>query len=69
MFGFHIVYFVMFFLFVVGAAVVVTVVLTMNRGSRGPASPPSVLSPDARWWWDGREWKPIPEPPPSPPST
>ena len=70
MFGLHFVVLVMFFLFVVAAAVVVIVVLlTVNRGSRGPASPHSVLSPDGRSWWDGREWKPIPEPPPSPPST
>ena len=69
MIGFHFAYLVIFFLFVVGAAVVVTVVLlTMNRGSRGPASPRSVLSPDGRLWWDGREWKPIPPTPPAPPA-
>ena len=27
------------------------------------------LSPDGRWWWDGRQWQPIETLPPPPPST
>jgi hypothetical protein len=46
----------------------VVLVLALSRGRGGHASHPPTLSPDGRWWWDGREWKPLPPtgPPPAP---
>jgi hypothetical protein len=26
--------------------------------SQAPVGPPSTLSADGRWWWDGRRWVP-----------
>jgi hypothetical protein len=28
-----------------------------------PAAAPPQLSPDGKWWWDGRQWLPVPAPP------
>ena len=32
-----------------------------------PPPPGAVISPDGRYWWDGRAWEPVPPPPPAPP--
>jgi hypothetical protein len=56
------------FMFVLVLVIVVSVVvLVLSRGGGGQFAHPPTLSPDGRWWWDGREWKPLP--PPAPPST
>ena len=48
------------FLAVVGVpAAVLIVVLARAAGSPRAAGHTPVVSPDGRWWWDGREWKPI----------
>lgn len=47
------------------ALVIVALVIWRTRPRRLPASPPLHLSPDGRWYWDGREWRPV-RPPASP---
>ena len=45
--------------------VIVAVVLSATRRSSGrPAN--ALVSPDGKWWWDGRQWQPMPVSPPSP---
>jgi hypothetical protein len=72
MFGFHLLWIIgmLIFLAVIGIPVaVLIVVLARGAGSPRAAGHAPVVSPDGRWWWDGREWKPIqPSEPPAPPS-
>ena len=30
--------------------------------------PDAHRSPDGKWWWDGQQWQPVPEPPPAAPT-
>jgi hypothetical protein len=44
-------------------AVVALVVWLAARGAASPSQLPSnygVRSPDGLWWWDGRQWQPVP---------
>jgi hypothetical protein len=69
MFGIHLTY-VLLLLFVL-AVIVGLVVLVAIRASAGMSRPmpPTQVSPDGKWWWDGREWKPVQPPPAPPPSS
>ena len=53
---------------------VVVFVRVLRRSRRAPAAAPqpsAVLSPDGRWWWDGRQWQPTRQgtTPPTPPTS
>ena len=69
MFGIHFTY-VLLLLFVVAVIVglVVVVATRAGAGMRRPM-PPTQVSPDGKWWWDGREWKPVQPPQAPPPSS
>ncbi|HUY73551.1 MAG TPA: hypothetical protein VMW11_03465 [Candidatus Dormibacteraeota bacterium] len=59
--GFHLLWFVpMIFLGLPALIVVVVVLLASGHSGRHPAP---LFSPDGRWWWDGREWRPVPQQP------
>jgi hypothetical protein len=67
--GVHWTFIVSLLIFMVGVVSAIAVVLfVVGRSLRGQPSPPSLVSPDGRWWWDGREWKPVTPPVPPPPA-
>ena len=47
---------------IVGAPLVLVVVMAAVGTSRRAGGPPAygLRSPDGRWWWDGRQWQPVP---------
>jgi hypothetical protein len=66
-FGVHWVWLAMLFLVMVGVVALIFGFVAYTSRSRLPVPSP-VISPDGRMWWDGHEWKPMPEPgPPTPP--
>jgi hypothetical protein len=38
--------------------VLMVAVLPNRRAGQAPAY--GLRSPDGRWWWDGRQWQPVP---------
>ncbi|HUZ86598.1 MAG TPA: hypothetical protein VNF26_06555 [Candidatus Baltobacterales bacterium] len=59
--GFHLLWFVPMMLLGLPALIVVVVLLLVSGHSGRHAAP--LFSPDGRWWWDGREWRPVPQQP------
>jgi hypothetical protein len=58
-FGVHWIWLLLLFMMVV---VVVVAVLAITFAMRPKAPMQPTLSPDGRFWWDGHEWRPMPEP-------
>ncbi|HYM97089.1 MAG TPA: hypothetical protein VET26_07305 [Candidatus Sulfotelmatobacter sp.] len=51
-------------------ALVVVGIVILLAGGRSGRHPSPLFSPDGRWWWDGAEWKPVPQQQgPTPPAT
>ncbi len=49
---------------------IIALVALLAARTRGGIDRTPTLSPDGRWWWDGREWKPMPaQPPANPPAS
>jgi hypothetical protein len=56
--------------FVIGVIVMLGAFLARSAGYRdrlGPSDPQ--ISGDGKWWWDGRQWRPMPQPTPAGPAS
>jgi ABC-type spermidine/putrescine transport system permease subunit II len=64
------VYVLVMFLFLAVPIAVIVVVVSLAARSHGPTRAP-LFSPDGHWWWDGRQWQPVPKQggPPNQPAT
>lgn len=58
---FHFLWIIPMFLGLAAFGVVVVLVLIAS-GRPGRVQAP-LFSPDGRWWWDGHEWRPVPQQP------
>ena len=69
MFGVHWVWILLLLIMLIGVISVVLAAIAFATRGRQPAPSP-VISPDGRFWWDGREWRPLPDagPRPTPPT-
>jgi len=67
MFGVHWVWILLMLMALVTITAVIVGAIAFASRNR-PQVPAPVVSPDGRLWWDGREWRPMPEPgtPPTP---
>ena len=67
MVAFHFAWIVLMLLFLAVASGVA--VLAVVLATRRQTTPMQVLhSPDGKYWWDGREWRPVSQQPPPPPA-
>jgi hypothetical protein len=58
----HLLWFVPMMFFGLPALIVVVVLVLIASGRPGRHQAP-LFSPDGRWWWDGHEWRPVPQQP------
>lgn len=63
MFGIHPVYFAVLMMVLGLPALAVLGVVLLASSNRSGRHPAPLISPDGRWWWDGTEWKPVPQQP------
>ena len=57
---FHLLWIVPMMFLGLPALIVVVVLVVIASGRSGRAQAP-LFSPDGRWWWDGREWRAVPQ--------